>query len=67
MPWKLGPLPERLSRIMRDAATIESVDRMMPALKLPLRYPVYAWPYFYAARTKRNGPSVLQSIFSTGL
>ena len=36
-PWKLGPLARTLIAYHKgDAATIESVDRMMSALKLPL-------------------------------
>lgn len=37
MPWKSGPLARTLIAYHKgDAATIESVDRMMSALKLPL-------------------------------
>ncbi len=54
---EVGPLARTLIAYHKgDAATIESVDRMMSALKLPLSGMQSTLGVFCAARTRRSGP-----------
>lgn len=62
---EVGPLARTLIAYHKgDAATVESVDRMMSALKLPLSGIQSTLGRICVARTKRSGPQVSCSISS---